>query len=318
MTTILWFVLRRLGAMLLILLIVSFLIFSLLALAPGDPATILLGPTRATPEAVARVRAEFHLDEPFLEQYLTWLGNALHGDFGRSIRSGQQVTAVIQERLPVTLLLGVYAFLLTLIIGIPAGLASGMRRGSRLDRSVTFSSLIGLSAPTFAVGVLLIYVFAIWLGWFPPFGPGDGIVDRIYHTTLPAITLAVGSIAIVSRQTRAASMDVATRDYVTFARARATNPRTIWRSYVLRNASLPVITVAGLVLAFALTGAVLVEYAFALPGIGALLVESVQGLDLPVTQAVAMLTAVLVLSVNLIVDVSYFLLDPRLRRSGGT
>ena len=316
--TIVWFVLRRLAAMVVILAIVSFLIFSLLALAPGDPVLLLLGPAKATPEAIARVRAEFHLDDPFLQQYWSWVGNALHGDFGRSIRSGQRVTEVIAERFPVTLLLAVYAFVLTAVIGIPAGLASGVRRGKKLDRTVTFTSLIGLSAPTFAVAVLLIYVFAIWLGWFPPFGAGEGLGDRIYHTTLPAITLAIGSIAIVSRQTRAASMDVATRDYVTFARARATGSSTIWRRYVLRNAALPVITVAGLVFAFALTGAVLVEYAFALPGIGALLVESVQRLDLPVVQAVALFTAVLVLSVNLVVDVTYFLLDPRLRRSGGS
>ncbi|CAB4939240.1 MAG: ABC transporter permease subunit [Actinobacteria bacterium] len=316
--TIVWFVLRRLAAMVVILAIVSFLIFSLLALAPGDPVLLLLGPAKATPEAIARVRAEFHLDDPFLQQYWSWVGNALHGDFGRSIRSGQRVTEVIAERFPVTLLLAVYAFVLTAVIGIPAGLASGVRRGRKLDRTVTFTSLIGLSAPTFAVAVLLIYVFAIWLGWFPPFGAGEGLGDRIYHTTLPAITLAIGSIAIVSRQTRAASMDVATRDYVTFARARATGSSTIWRRYVLRNAALPVITVAGLVFAFALTGAVLVEYAFALPGIGALLVESVQRLDLPVVQAVALFTAVLVLSVNLVVDVTYFLLDPRLRRSGGS
>ena len=316
--TIVWFVLRRLAAMVVILAIVSFLIFSLLALAPGDPVLLLLGPAKATPEAIARVRAEFHLDDPFLQQYWSWVGNALHGDFGRSIRSGQRVTEVIAERFPVTLLLAVYAFVLTAVIGIPAGLASGVRRGRKLDRTVTFTSLIGLSAPTFAVAVLLIYVFAIWLGWFPPFGAGEGLGDRIYHTTLPAITLAIGSIAIMSRQTRAASMDVATRDYVTFARARATGSSTIWRRYVLRNAALPVITVAGLVFAFALTGAVLVEYAFALPGIGALLVESVQRLDLPVVQAVALFTAVLVLSVNLVVDVTYFLLDPRLRRSGGS
>ncbi|MSV72013.1 MAG: ABC transporter permease subunit, partial [Actinobacteria bacterium] len=289
--TIVWFVLRRLAAMVVILAIVSFLIFSLLALAPGDPVLLLLGPAKATPEAIARVRAEFHLDDPFLQQYWSWVGNALHGDFGRSIRSGQRVTEVIAERFPVTLLLAVYAFVLTAVIGIPAGLASGVRRGRKLDRTVTFTSLIGLSAPTFAVAVLLIYVFAIWLGWFPPFGAGEGLGDRIYHTTLPAITLAIGSIAIVSRQTRAASMDVATRDYVTFARARATGSSTIWRRYVLRNAALPVITVAGLVFAFALTGAVLVEYAFALPGIGALLVESVQRLDLPVVQAVALFTA---------------------------
>jgi peptide/nickel transport system permease protein len=180
---------------------------------------------------------------------------------------------------------------------------------------VTIGSLVGLSAPPFAVAVLLIYVFAVALGWFPVFGAGDDPLDRIYHLTLPAIALAFGNIAIVSRQTRAATMDVAHQDYVTFARARGTPARTVWRAYVLRNASLPVITIVGLVLAFSLTGAVLIEWAFALPGIGALLVESVNLRDLPVVQAVAMLTAVVVLTVNLVVDVTYFLLDPRLRRA---
>jgi peptide/nickel transport system permease protein len=297
------------------LLIVSFLVFSLLYVLPGDPAVLLLGPVKATPEAIARIRAEYNLDAPFLEQYLTWLGNALHGDFGRSIRSGVPVTDMLAERMPVTVGLGLYAIVITVLVGIPAGLAAGMRRGSGIDRSVTIGSLVGLSAPPFAVAVLLIYVFAVTLGWFPVFGAGDDPLDRIYHLTLPAIALAFGNIAIVSRQTRAATMDVAHQDYVTFARARGTPARTVWRAYVLRNASLPVITIVGLVLAFSLTGAVLIEWAFALPGIGALLVESVNLRDLPVVQAVAMLTAVVVLTVNLVVDVTYFLLDPRLRRA---
>jgi peptide/nickel transport system permease protein len=310
-----WFFIRRLLAMAGTLLIVSFLVFSLLYVLPGDPAILLLGPVRATPEAIARIRAEYNLDAPFLEQYVTWLGNALHGDFGRSIRSGVPVTDMLAERMPITVGLGVYAIVITVVVAIPAGLAAGMRRGSRVDRGVTVGSLIGLSAPPFAVAVLLIYVFAVTLGWFPAFGAGDDPLDRIYHLTLPAIALAFGNIAIVSRQTRAATMDVAHQDYVTFARARGTPARTVWRTYVLRNASLPVITIVGLVLAFSLTGAVLIEWAFALPGIGALLVESVNLRDVPVVQAVAMLTAVVVLSVNLIVDVTYFLLDPRLRRA---
>jgi peptide/nickel transport system permease protein len=310
-----WFVVRRLLAMAGTLLIVSFLVFSLLYILPGDPAVLLLGPVKATPEAIARIRAEYNLDAPFLEQYLTWLGNALHGDFGRSIRSGVPVTDMLAERMPITVALGLYAIVITVVVAIPAGLAAGMRRGSGIDRTVTIGSLVGLSAPPFAVAVLLIYVFAVALGWFPVFGAGDDPLDRIYHLTLPAIALAFGNIAIVARQTRAATMDVARQDYVTFARARGTPARTVWRTYVLRNASLPVITIIGLVLAFSLTGAVLIEWAFALPGIGALLVESVNLRDVPVVQAVAMVTAVVVLSVNLIVDVTYFLLDPRLRRA---
>jgi peptide/nickel transport system permease protein len=310
-----WFVVRRLLAMAGTLLIVSFLVFSLLYVLPGDPAVLLLGPGKATPEAIAAIRAEYNLDAPFLEQYFAWLGDALHGDFGQSIRAGVPVTDMLAERMPVTVGLGLYAIVLTVIVAIPAGLGAGMRRGSRLDRGVTIGSLVGLSAPPFAVAVLLIYVFAVALGWFPVFGAGDDPLDMLYHLTLPAVALAFGNIAIVSRQTRAATMDVAHQDYVTFARARGTPARTVWRTYVLRNASLPVITIIGLVLAFSLTGAVLIEWAFALPGIGALLVESVSLRDVPVVQAVAMLTAVVVLSVNLVVDVTYFLLDPRLRRA---
>ena len=234
--TIATFILRRLLAMAVILAIVSFLVFGLLAAAPGDPVTILLGPIRATPEEVARIRALYHLDVSFLEQYRYWVGNALHGDFGRSIRSGLPVTSALGERLPITGVLAIYSFVLTAIVAIPAGLAAGVRRGSRLDRAVTFVGLFGLSAPVFAIGVLLIYVFAVALGWFPTFGAGDGFGDRLYHLTLPAITLSLGQIAIVARQTRAASLAVATRDYVTFARARATPAPTIWRAYILRNA----------------------------------------------------------------------------------
>lgn len=298
-----------------VLLIVSFLVFSLLSLAPGDPARILLGPVNPSPSALAKIRAEFHLDESWLTQYRLWVTSALQGDFGRSIRSGQPVTQGLLERLPVTLLLALYSFVLTVVIAIPLGLAAGVRRGTKVDQAVTVSSLLGLSAPSFAVSILLIYTFAIWLGWFPTFGNGNGLLDRIYHLTLPAIALAIGQIAIVARQVRAATMDVANQDYVTFARARGTASSIVMRSYVLRNAALPVITVAGLVFAYALTGAVLIESAFGLQGLGDLLVKSVTAKDLPTVQALALLTAALVLVTNLVVDVSYFLLNPRLRRA---
>jgi peptide/nickel transport system permease protein len=316
MQTIAWFVAKRLAAMAVVLVVVSILVFGLLGLAPGDPARILLGPVNPSPAALARIRAEFHLDESWLTQYRLWVTSALHGDFGRSIRSGQPVTQVLSERLPVTVMLATYSFVLTVLIAVPIGLISGMRRGTKFDGAVTVSSLFGLSAPPFAVSVLLIYAFAVYLGWFPTFGSGDGFVDRLYHLTLPAIALAIGQIAIVSRQVRAATMDVGERDYVTFARARGTARARVMGSYVLRNAALPVITVAGLVFAYALTGAVLIESAFGLQGLGGLLVQSVTAKDLPVVQALALLTAALVLLTNLVVDVSYFLLNPRLRRAG--
>jgi peptide/nickel transport system permease protein len=208
--------------------------------------------------------------------------------------------------------------LATMLIAIPFGLVAGMRKGRLADRAATTSSLVALSAPTFAVGFLLMYVFAVKLDWFPAFGSGDGFLDTLWHMTLPAVTLAISQIAIVLRQTRAAAMDVADRDYITFARARAVPSRRIWQRYVLHNASLPVLTSAGLVLAYSLTGAVLVENVFALQGLGALLVVSVAQLDLPVVQALTLFTALLVLTTNLVVDLLYFALDPRLRRAAVT
>ena len=312
------FVARRLVGMIAILLVVSFLVFCLLSLAPGDPAiTLLGGPSKATPEAIAQVRALYHLDEPLLTQYWYWLQGVLRFDFGRSISSQLPVEDAIGERFPITVALAVYSFIITVVIAIPLGLAAGVRRGTRLDRTVTAGSLVGFAAPVFALAVFLIYVFAVQLGWFPVYGPGKGAIDRIYHLTLPAIALAIGQIAIIARQTRAATMDVATQDYVTFARVRGVSVQKIWGGYVLRNAALPVITISGLVLAFSLTGAVLVEQAFALPGMGTLLVAAVSVLDIPVVQAITLLTAFVILSFNLIIDVTYFALDPRLRRGVG-
>ncbi len=309
------FAARRLAAMLAILAIVSLLVFSLLALTPGDPAVLLLGPNRATPESIAQIRDKYGLDDPFLTQYVHWVGDAVRGDFGRSIRSSQEVTEMIGERLTVTAWLAGYAFVLTLLVAVPFGLVAGMRKGHLIDRLATATSLLAIAMPSFAVGFLLIYVFAVRLSWFPAFGRGDGLIDTLHHMTLPALALAVSQIAIVLRQTRAATMDVADRDYVTFARARAIPSSRVWRRYVLHNASLPVLTSAGLVLAYSLTGAVLVENVFALQGLGTLLVTSVTQLDLPLVQALTMFTALLVLVTNFVVDLLYFVVDPRLRRA---
>jgi peptide/nickel transport system permease protein len=309
------FVALRLAAMAVILAIVSLLVFSLLALTPGDPAVLLLGPNKATPESLARIRAVHGLDDPFLTQYTDWVRNAIGGDFGRSIRSGQRVTEMIGERVGVTAWLAVLAFILTIAVALPFGLTAGMRKGRPVDRIATATSLIALALPSFAVGFLLIYIFAVKLSWFPAFGRGDGFVDTLHHMALPAVALAMSQIAIVLRQTRAATMDIAERDYVTFAKARAVPRSRLWRRYVLQNASLPVLTSAGLVLAYSLTGAVLVENVFALQGLGTLLVTAVSQLDLPLVQALAMFTALLVLITNLVVDVLYFALDPRLRRA---
>ncbi|TCO54172.1 ABC transporter permease [Actinocrispum wychmicini] len=306
---------RRLLMIAVLLVGVSVLVFGLLQLTPGSPEQILLGARPTSPQALAAVRADFHLDESFLAQYWRWLTGALHLDFGRSIRTGQPVADVLAERLPITLFLSLYAFLLVAVIAIPLGLVSGIRNGTMIDRAATLISTFGVSAPAFAVGILLLYVFGVALGWFPVYGPGTGFTDRLWHLTLPAITLSLSVIAVVSRQTRAAALTVYNEDFVTFARGRGLPRRLIWGRYALRNSSLPVATSMGMVFAYFLTGSVIVEQTFALPGIGELLVGSVSTKDIPVVQALALLAAVVVLVLNLVADLLYPVLDPRVRKS---
>lgn len=310
------YALRRVAAIVATIALLSLLVFGLLALAPGDPASILLGPQSATPEAVARIRERYGLDDPFLVQYGSWVLAALQGDFGVSIRSGDSVMSVITSRLWTTVWLALYAFIITIVVAIPLGILAAARRGSWIDRFASSITLIALCTPAFALGFLLIYVFSVQLDWFPGFGTGDGFLDTIWHLTLPALALATLQIPILLRQTRAAVMDVVDRDYVVFARSRGLSNSRIWLRYVLRNGSLPVLTSAGLILAFSLAGAVLIENVFALQGLGSLLVTSVGTLDLPVVQALALLTAILVLVTNLVIDLLYYALDPRLRRAG--
>jgi peptide/nickel transport system permease protein len=298
-----------------LLIVVSFLVFALLAMSPGSMETTLLGARPATPETVEAIRHEHHLDEPFLVQYWYWARDAAQLDLGRSITSGDTVTHVVQERLPVSLALAGYTLLLVLVIGVPLGLLAGIRHGTRLDRAVTTLTVVGMSAPAFAVGLLLLYLFGVELGWFPVFGAGEGFVDRVHHLTLPAIALALALGALVVRQTRAAALDVMHEDYVTFARARGLSRSRLLGAYALRNVSLPIVTSAGFILILALSGAVLVESVFSLPGVGSLVVESVTTKDVPVVQGVALMLAFYVIVINVLIDLSVMVIDPRTRYS---
>jgi peptide/nickel transport system permease protein len=298
-----------------LLIVVSFLVFALLGMSPGSMETTLLGARPATPETVEAIRDEYHLDEPFLVQYWYWARDAAQLDLGRSITSGDTVTHVVQERLPVSLALAGYTLLLVLVIGVPLGLLAGIRHGTRLDRAVTTLTVVGMSAPAFAAGLLLLYLFGVELGWFPVFGAGEGFVDRVHHLTLPAIALALALGALVVRQTRAAALDVMHEDYVTFARARGLSRSRLLGAYALRNVSLPIVTSAGFILILALSGAVLVESVFSLPGVGSLVVESVTTKDVPVVQGVALMLAFYVIVINVLIDLSVMVIDPRTRYS---
>lgn len=307
------FILKRVLGALAVLLIVSFLVFSLMALSPGSLVSTLLGTAPATPELIQAITEKYHLDEPFLVRYWLWLQGAVVGDFGDSIRSGATVMHDLGAALPLSLQLGGLALLIVVLVGIPLGIAAGLRSGSALDRTVSVLTTFSMSAPVYAVGLVLLYVFGVVLDIFPVFGAGKGFLDRLWHLALPAIALAAMLIAVVMRQTRAAVLDIVNQDFMTFARARGVSKRRIMTQYVLRPASLPIVTAVGVVLIAAVVGAVIVENVFSLPGIGTLLVESVALKDLPVVQAITMFAALFVIVVNFMVDAAMFALDPRTR-----
>lgn len=305
---------KRLIAMVVVLAAVSLLVFSLLALSPGSILATLMGTRPTTPQLIHAIQERYHLNDPFLVQYWHWLSSAVHGDFGRSIRTGETVTSVVADRLPVTLGLGAFALVLVLVIGIPAGMAAGMRAGRPFDRGVSTLTILGMSAPSFAVGILLVYVFGVAFGVLPVYGAGQGFADRIVHLTLPAIALAAALTALIVRQTRAATLQVMEQDYVTFARARGLSSYRILVPYALRNTALPIVTAAGLLLIGAVSGTVLIETVFSLHGVGELMVQSVEAKDIPVVQGLTLFIALFVVLVNLLVDLLSLVIDPRTRQ----
>jgi peptide/nickel transport system permease protein len=307
------YVLRRLIVAIPLLLLISLGVFALVNLAPGDPARSLLGSRQASPETLAAIREHYNLDEPFVVQYLIWLRQVLGWDLGRSIQGSELVTSMIWQRLPLTVFLGLYGSLFALGIGIPLGVLAAYKHGSEVDRGVVTIGVIGVSAPAFATGIFLLYVFGVYLGWFPIFGQGEGFLDQVWHLTLPAFALGFTVMGLVIKITRASMLEELQKDYVAFARARGLASRRITSSYVLRNALIPVVTAAGLIVVGLLTGAVLVEVTFGLPGLGSLLVSSVTQRDIPVIQGVVLILAIFIVLMHIGIDVLYALIDPRIR-----
>jgi peptide/nickel transport system permease protein len=307
------YVARRLVALVVMLALISFGIFGLLYLAPGDPVATILGRGHHSAAEIQAVRHQYHLDKPFLEQYVIWAKGVLHFHFGNSITTSLPVSSEITSRLPTSLYLGLYAFVLTLVFGVGLGLLAALKSQSLLDRGTVAASLVGLSTPAFVAGVFLIYLLAIVVHWFPASGRGSGFVDGLWHLTLPAVSLALTSIAYVLKHTRAAVIGVLEQDYVTFARARNLSLSRILVTYLLRNALIPVITISGLVLSGLVVGAVLTEVTFSIQGLGNLLVQSASSKDIPTIQAVAVLVAALIIVANLLADIAYAFADPRVR-----
>jgi len=295
-----------------VLLATSFVVFSAVHLAPGDPVSFLLKGHPATPEARAAIATQYHLDDPFLVQYLKWLGGALHGDFGRSVQFRQDVGELIVSRLPGTVLLIGFAAVLVVVLGVAAGVLAAVR-GGWTDRAVLLATGVTTATPPFVSAIVLVSVFSVQLGWFPgPGSNGTGFADRLYHLTLPAVALAVTLAGLLARVTRSSMLDELRREHVEVARSRGVAERSVVRRHVLRNALGPIVTVGGTMLAGLLVSTSIVETAFNVPGLGSLLVQSVTAKDFPVVQAVTLLTVTGFVVVNLVVDLLGPLIDPRL------
>lgn len=307
------FLLHRLAVSVPLLLLISLGVFALVQLAPGDAARALLGSRAATPDAIEAIREKYNLNDPFFVQYGKWLWQVLQGDFGRSIKSHQLVSDAITQRLGLTLYLTVYSAAIVLGIGIPLGALAAYRQGSGLDRMAVMLGVFGVSAPAFATGLFLLYFFGVVLDLFPTFGSGRGFFDRGWHLTLPAIALGLSVMAVVIKITRASMIEELGKDYVAFGRARGLSSGRITYGYVLRNALIPVVTAAGLIIVALIAGAIYVEVTFALPGIGTLMVESVRQRDIPMIQGTTLFFSAFVIIVHLVIDVIYTLIDPRIR-----
>ncbi len=309
------FIVRRTLQMLLALFGVSIVVFALIQMVDGDPIRIALG-TRFDPELYQRLLERSGLDRPLLEQYFTWLGSAVTGDLGVSFRTGQPVTEMVLERLPATIQLALVALLIALIVAIPAGIISAVRSGRPVDYGVTALSQVGVSMPDFWAGVMYILVFSLTLSWLPSagyVGLFDDPVAWVKHILLPALTVGLISGSIITRFVRSSVVEAANQDYVRTAKAKGLGEWGIIRDHVLPNAWISIVTVVGLQLGFLLGGVVVVETVFAWPGLGRLALTAVESRDFTVLQGAVLYIAAMFLVVNLVVDIVYARLDPRVR-----
>lgn len=309
------FIVRRLGQMLIALLGVSIIVFALIHFVPGDPVRTALG-TRFDPDIYEALRERAGLDKPLVTQYFSWLGGATTGDLGVSFRNGQPVSNLVVERLPATLTLAGAALLVALVVGIPLGIVSAVRSGSRLDYAATAASQVGVSVPDFWAGIMYILLFSLTLSWLPPSGYVsffEDPVEWLSHLVLPALAVGLVSGSIIFRFVRSAVLEALNQDYTRTAKAKGLGRWRVLRDHVLPNAWIPIVTIIGLQLGFLLGGVVVVEIVFAWPGIGRLAFLAVQDRDFTVLQGTVLYIAFMFLLINLAVDILYGYLDPRIR-----
>jgi peptide/nickel transport system permease protein len=308
---------QRLAQIVPTLILVSILVFCLQQLMPGDPALVLAGEERGDPKVLAQIRDELWLDRPLPIQYLHWVGNVVQGNLGYSWRTRQPVAQLIGQKLPVTAQLAVMAFAIAILIGIPTGVIAAVKRNTAWDTIASAIGLAGLSMPTFWLGILLILLISVDLGWLPPSGYVPLTQDpwqSLATTIMPAFVLGNAIAAILMRHTRSAMVSVLDQDYVRTARAKGLSGARVILKHALRNALIPVVTLGALELGTLLSGAVLTEQVFSIPGFGKMVVDAVFNRDYPVVQGVVLVTAFLFIALNLLADILYVLINPRLRR----
>ena len=322
------FILHRLIQAVIVMIAVAFISFMLFQFV-GDPVVFLLGQD-ATPDQIRDMRAALGLDKPFIVQFWHFLVNAAQGEFGLSLRQGAKVSRLIAERFPATLELALVAAALALLVGVPMGVYAALKRGTFISQAFMTLSLLGVSLPTFLIGILLILVFAVMLGWFPSFGRGEVVhigwwtsglltAKGWHHITLPAVTLAIFQLTLIMRLVRAEMLEVLRTDYIKFARARGLSDRAIHFGHALKNTLVPVMTITGLQLGGLIAFAIITETVFQWPGMGLLFIQAVTFADIPVMAAYLCLIALIFVVINLVVDLLYFAVDPRLRvgKAGG-
>ncbi len=309
------YLLKRIFALVPVLLLVSVFVFLLLRLTPGDPAAILAGDA-ATTEQLERIREAMGLNEPILTQYFTWMGKIMQGDLGVSLISGVPVLDMVSQRIGPTISIAVLTIIIAVLVAIPMGVIAARRHRSWADYLVMSFSVLGFSVPVFLVGYVLLLIFSVNLGWLPVqgFKPiSSGLGSFLERAILPALTLASIYIALIARMTRAAMLDVLGEDYIRTARAKGVSDRRLLFVHALKNAAVPVVTIVGTGFALLISGVVVTESIFNIPGIGRLTVDAVLARDYPVIQAMILLTSALYVFVNLLIDLSYTLFDPRIR-----
>jgi peptide/nickel transport system permease protein len=309
------YILRRILATVPVMAIVAFFVFSLLYIAPGDPAAVIAG-DQASPADVERIRQSLGLDRPFLVQFGNWLWHILHGDLGTSIFTNLPVSSLIAQRIEPTLSLMAITLVLTIVLAVPLGVVAAWKAGSWVDRTIMTFAVFGFSLPVFVVGYVLAYVFALEFEWLPVQGYtplSQGVWPWLENLILPAVALGCVYIALIARITRASMLEVLQQDYIRTARAKGMGQRSILFIHALKNAAVPIVTVIGLGVALLIGGAVVTESVFAIPGLGRLTVDAILRRDYPVIQGIVLLFSFLYVLINLLVDVTYTLVDPRIR-----